>query len=407
MSTAPTVRSDTMPQAIPVNEGRRRVVVEGVQPTVDGGRFPAKQAVGDEVVVEADVFCDGHDAIAVVARYRREADSEAEWQEIDLEPLGNDRWRGRFPVDSVGAYRFAVAGWVDRFASWRRDFVKRADAGQDLSVDSQIGAQHRRRRGPPGQGIRRPLAQDLGGPDPRRPDRRARRRPGREAGHAGAPERRPQPRDDLGGVPAVGRPRPGPLLDLVRAVPPLGRAPRAPTAPSRTSSSASTTSPSSASTSSTCRRSTRSARSSARGRTTTPSPSRATSAARGPSAAPRAATPRSTPSSAPSRTSSTWWRARASAASTSRSTWPTTARPTTRGSRSTPSGSGPAPTARSSTPRTRPRSTRTSTRSTSRRRPGASSGRPSRTSSATGSSRAYGSSGSTTRTPRPFRSGSG
>ena len=54
MSTAPTVRSDTMPQAIPVNEGRRRVVVEGVQPTVDGGRFPAKQAVGDEMFTHAD-----------------------------------------------------------------------------------------------------------------------------------------------------------------------------------------------------------------------------------------------------------------------------------------------------------------------------------------------------------------
>jgi starch synthase (maltosyl-transferring) len=139
MSTAPTVRSDTMPQAIPVNDGRRRVVVENVQPTVDGGRFPAKQAVGDEVVVHADVFCDGHDAIAVVVRYRPEA--EVEWREVEMEPLGNDRWRGRFQVETVGAYRFAVAGWVDRFASWRRDFVKRADAGQELSVDAEIGAQ--------------------------------------------------------------------------------------------------------------------------------------------------------------------------------------------------------------------------------------------------------------------------
>src|SRR3954454_5941938 len=112
MSTAPTVRSDTMPQAIPVNDGRRRVVVEHVQPTVDGGRFPAKQAAGDEVVVEADVFCDGHDAIAVVVRYRTDGASAGEWREVEMEPLGNDRWRGRFQVAAVAPYRFVVAGWV-------------------------------------------------------------------------------------------------------------------------------------------------------------------------------------------------------------------------------------------------------------------------------------------------------
>src|SRR5689334_6502407 len=139
MSTAPTVRSETMPQAIPVNEGRRRVVVENVRPNVDGGRWPAKRSVGDDVVCEADVFCDGHDAIAVVLRHR--ADSERGWQETRMTPLGNDRFRASFRVDGVGAYRFAVAAWVDRFGSWRRDFVKRADAGQDLAVDARIGAQ--------------------------------------------------------------------------------------------------------------------------------------------------------------------------------------------------------------------------------------------------------------------------
>ncbi len=39
--------------------GRRRVVIEGVSPAVDGGSFPAKRVVGDTVVVEADIFADG------------------------------------------------------------------------------------------------------------------------------------------------------------------------------------------------------------------------------------------------------------------------------------------------------------------------------------------------------------
>src|ERR671939_500326 len=130
MSTAPTVRSETMPQVIPVKEGRRRVVVEGLRPQVDGGRFAVKRCVGDEVVVEADAFCDGHDSIAVFLRWR--ADGERTPREVRMEPLGNDRFRGSFRVDACGSYRYSVCGFVDRFGTWRRDFVKRADAGQDL-----------------------------------------------------------------------------------------------------------------------------------------------------------------------------------------------------------------------------------------------------------------------------------
>src|SRR5438067_4128724 len=45
------------------SEGRARVIIEGVQPSVDGGAFPAKRVEGDEVAVEADIFADGHDLI--------------------------------------------------------------------------------------------------------------------------------------------------------------------------------------------------------------------------------------------------------------------------------------------------------------------------------------------------------
>ncbi len=40
-----------------------RVVIESVRPQVDGGRYPVKRVVGEEVQVEADVFADGHDAV--------------------------------------------------------------------------------------------------------------------------------------------------------------------------------------------------------------------------------------------------------------------------------------------------------------------------------------------------------
>ena len=36
-----------------LSEGRRRVIIEGITPQVDCGRFPAKRTVGDQVRVEA------------------------------------------------------------------------------------------------------------------------------------------------------------------------------------------------------------------------------------------------------------------------------------------------------------------------------------------------------------------
>ncbi|HEY8712982.1 MAG TPA: maltotransferase domain-containing protein, partial [Thermoanaerobaculia bacterium] len=47
-------------------DGRKRVIIEGVAPAVDQGRFPAKRVLGDVVGAEADIFADGHDLISAV-----------------------------------------------------------------------------------------------------------------------------------------------------------------------------------------------------------------------------------------------------------------------------------------------------------------------------------------------------
>ncbi|HEX3891166.1 MAG TPA: alpha-1,4-glucan--maltose-1-phosphate maltosyltransferase [Terracidiphilus sp.] len=119
-------------------DGRRRVVIEGITPQVDGGRFPAKRTAGDQVRVEADAFTDGHDAIAVVLQARR--GGSGEWTEIPMQALVNDRWFGTFRVSELGPYEFKVQGWVDHFETWRRDLLKRIAAETDAAVDYLIGA---------------------------------------------------------------------------------------------------------------------------------------------------------------------------------------------------------------------------------------------------------------------------
>jgi starch synthase (maltosyl-transferring) len=117
---------------------RRRVIIAGVAPEVDGGRFPCRRVVGEGVVVEADIYTDGHEAISARLFYRHER--ERNWRETPMEVLGNDRWRGRFQADRLGAFRYTLAAWLDPFKGWRRDMVKRLAAYQDVSVDLVIGA---------------------------------------------------------------------------------------------------------------------------------------------------------------------------------------------------------------------------------------------------------------------------
>ena len=116
-----------------------RPVVRAVTPQVDGGRRPAKTTVGELVTVEADAFIDGHDAIRCDLRSRHSTDSK--WATSPMRPLFDDRWRGALPITRPGLYRFSVRARVDEFLTWRNDLRERSKAGQDLSVELEVGAE--------------------------------------------------------------------------------------------------------------------------------------------------------------------------------------------------------------------------------------------------------------------------
>jgi starch synthase (maltosyl-transferring) len=134
---APPVQSAKAPDGRV--DGRRRVAIEGVSPEVEAGRFPAKRSLGERVAIEADVFADGHDAVACVVRYRHQ--SESAWTEVPMAQLVNDRWRAEIVVSQLGRYLYTVQGWLDRFQTWRLQLAKRIAAGQDVALELKVGAQ--------------------------------------------------------------------------------------------------------------------------------------------------------------------------------------------------------------------------------------------------------------------------
>jgi len=125
-------------QLDPRTYARRRVVIESVSPGVDFGRFPVKRVAGDPVIVQADIFADGHDEISARLLYRQKG--QTEWAEAPMALDVNDRWQASFTPASLGRWQYTLVAWVDQFLTWQHDLEKRIDAEQDVSIDLEIGA---------------------------------------------------------------------------------------------------------------------------------------------------------------------------------------------------------------------------------------------------------------------------
>jgi len=110
-----------MPRAFPT------AVIENLQPLVDSGRYPVKRVVGDDLVVEADVFKDGHDVVAAALKWRLLG--ETHWHETPMAHVDNDRWRGVCAVSENATYEYTVEAWTDTFRGWQHEFGTKFEAG--------------------------------------------------------------------------------------------------------------------------------------------------------------------------------------------------------------------------------------------------------------------------------------
>ncbi len=114
-----------------------RVVITSVAPTVDGGDWPIKRAVGERVQVTAGVIVDSHEVLAVDLVYRHEDASSS--HVVRMSPEGNDEYTGAFTVSSLGRYTYWVRAWVDRFATWQDQFERRVTGGEDQAeIQSEL-----------------------------------------------------------------------------------------------------------------------------------------------------------------------------------------------------------------------------------------------------------------------------
>jgi len=121
-----------------MEHGKRRVIIENVQPRVDGGLYPAKRSVGERVDVTAAIYGDGHDHIRAEVLYKKQGAKA--WSVIELQQTFNDDWQASFYVPEKGTYLFTIQAWIDHFDTWYDGFKKKANAKVEVKVELMEGA---------------------------------------------------------------------------------------------------------------------------------------------------------------------------------------------------------------------------------------------------------------------------
>jgi len=116
---------------------RRTIIIQRVAPELDGGRHPVKRVMGDELIVTADIFADGHDLLDAVILAQHE--DEGPWREVPMRLIDNDRWSGTLTLERIGRYRYTIEAWRDEWGSWRAGMRKKVDAGVRIATELAEG----------------------------------------------------------------------------------------------------------------------------------------------------------------------------------------------------------------------------------------------------------------------------
>lgn len=112
-----------------------QVIIETLWPMLDGGLYPVKREIGDTVEVWADIFTHGHEVVRAWVAFRRTG-GDAPWRRSPLRHLDNDRWGGSFLPTEIGRFEYMIEAIRDPYLSWRQDFVKKYDAGQEVQSEA-------------------------------------------------------------------------------------------------------------------------------------------------------------------------------------------------------------------------------------------------------------------------------
>jgi starch synthase (maltosyl-transferring) len=119
---------------------QERVIIERIQPCIDGGIFALKTIVNQPILVSADILADGHDVLRAQLFFRKEKSKK--WEKVDMKPTVNDRWDAKMSATEEGAHEYFLEAWVDWPLNWLYGTRKKIAASQDVKSELLEGAEY-------------------------------------------------------------------------------------------------------------------------------------------------------------------------------------------------------------------------------------------------------------------------
>jgi starch synthase (maltosyl-transferring) len=111
---------------------------------VSCGQYPARAVTGETVVIAANVFREGHDAVAADVVVKGPDGKRLPFLRMVPGAPGTDRWSAPLPIPdgptSEGLWSFTVEGWSDPLGTWWHDAPLKVAAGVDVDVMLEEGA---------------------------------------------------------------------------------------------------------------------------------------------------------------------------------------------------------------------------------------------------------------------------
>jgi starch synthase (maltosyl-transferring) len=121
-----------------------RIAVTAISPTVSCGQYPARAVTGETVVIAANVFREGHDAVAADVMVKGPDGKRLPFLRMAPGAPGTDRWSVEVAIpddpSAEGLWSFTVEGWSDPLGTWWHDAPLKVQAGVDVDVMLEEGA---------------------------------------------------------------------------------------------------------------------------------------------------------------------------------------------------------------------------------------------------------------------------
>ncbi|SHI63091.1 starch synthase (maltosyl-transferring) [Tessaracoccus bendigoensis DSM 12906] len=132
-----------MTEQIPASADRRivrteggfgRIPVTGVTPVIENGAYPVKAVTHERLLVQANVFREGHDAVNASVILTSPNGTQRRIDMAQVEPAGLDIWQAHVRMAEPGDWTFRVEGWSDPWHTWTHNAEKKLPAGVDVDL---------------------------------------------------------------------------------------------------------------------------------------------------------------------------------------------------------------------------------------------------------------------------------